>query len=176
MRLRMTVRHLYTALVALLAALIAPAPLQAAGVPASTNADATVAVLRPLTLISTDGLDFGDLSVTTPGTAVLDPNTDALTTTGGVVSLGGGPHAASFTGAATRFSLIIVQIPNSPVTLTRVGGTETMTVSNWTQDGFFIRLVNSGTFQFKVGGRLNVAANQADGTYVGTFNVTVQYF
>jgi hypothetical protein len=81
----MTVRHLYTALVALLAALIAPAPLQAAGVPASTNADATVAVLRPLTLISTDGLDFGDLSVTTPGTAVLDPNTDAVTTTGGVV-------------------------------------------------------------------------------------------
>ncbi|HET8750211.1 MAG TPA: DUF4402 domain-containing protein [Sphingomicrobium sp.] len=174
----MTARRLSTILAAMAAALVAPAPLHAAGIPASTNADATVAVLKPLTLISTDSLDFGDLSVTTPGTAVLNPNTDALTTTGGVVSLGGGPHPAEFTGAATRFSLILIQIPGAAVTLTRAGGTETMTVSNWTLEGggLPIRFVNSGTFQFKVGGRLNVGANQADGTYVGTFNVTVQYF
>ena len=30
-------------------------------------------------------------------------------------------------------------------------------------------------FQFGVGGQLSVAANQADGTYVGTFDVTVHY-
>jgi Domain of unknown function (DUF4402) len=31
------------------------------------------------------------------------------------------------------------------------------------------------SFTFRVGATLNVAAGQAEGTYVGTFDVTVQY-
>ena len=34
---------------------------------------------------------------------------------------------------------------------------------------------NTGIFTFRLGGRLNVGANQAPGVYNGTFNVTVQY-
>lgn len=31
------------------------------------------------------------------------------------------------------------------------------------------------SFQFRVGGTLNIAAGQAEGSYVGTFSVTAQY-
>lgn len=51
-----------------------------------------------------------------------------------------------------------------------------MTVSNWTLDGATNRKVPlSSAFNFSVGGTLNVGAGQADGDYVGTFTVTVQY-
>jgi hypothetical protein len=51
-----------------------------------------------------------------------------------------------------------------------------MTVTNWTLDGPTNRQVAANqAFEFHVGARLNVAANQAGGTYVGTFDVTVHY-
>jgi len=51
-----------------------------------------------------------------------------------------------------------------------------MTASTWTTDGPTNRHVapNEG-FQFGIGARLAVAANQTPGTYIGTFNVTVHY-
>jgi hypothetical protein len=60
--------------------------------------------------------------------------------------------------------------------VTRVGGTETMTVTNWTQDGTTNRRIPiTDTFDFWVGATLNVGANQAEGTYTGTFTVLAQY-
>jgi hypothetical protein len=51
-----------------------------------------------------------------------------------------------------------------------------MTVSNFTLQGQNKRTIAAQTFfTFRVGGRLNVAANQAEGIYAGTFTVTVQY-
>jgi hypothetical protein len=69
-----------------------------------------------------------------------------------------------------------IKIPNNSVTLKRVGGTETMTVSNFTLQGQSKRtLAKAQSFTFRVGGTLNVAANQVEGVYTGTFDVTVQY-
>lgn len=52
-----------------------------------------------------------------------------------------------------------------------------MTVSNWTLDGFPVRIItNAASTDFAVGGTLSVAANQADGTYTGVFSVTADYF
>jgi hypothetical protein len=71
---------------------------------------------------------------------------------------------------------VLIRIPTSAVTLTQVGGAATMTVSNWTLDGSTNRKIpQNSAFNFSVGGTLNVAAGQADGTYVGTFTITVQY-
>lgn len=71
---------------------------------------------------------------------------------------------------------MIIRIPRNPITLTRVGGTETMTVSNWTLEGDNRKTVRANEpFSFRVGGRLNVGANQAEGTYLGTFTVELQY-
>lgn len=140
------------------------------------QATATAVVLLPLTMVKLEDMDFGDLSTTGAGTAVLDPNAATLTTTGPVSSLGGSPHCAEFTGAAGSASVVNIKVPNSPITLTRVGGTETMKVSNFTVQGQSKRaLAKAASFTFRVGGTLAVAAGQTEGLYVGTFNVTVQY-
>ena len=128
-------------------ALCALAPAGAA--PANQNSSATIALLHPLELIKREDLDFGYVGVgTTAGTVVINPNTGAVTATGGAFLLGGTP----------------------------VSGTETMTVSNFTLEGLDKRqAAKNVSFDFRVGGTLNVNANQAEGTYVGTFEVSVQY-
>jgi|SRR5579872_486351 len=140
------------------------------------QANAQVLILHPLSLTKLQDMDFGDLSPTVAGTAVLDPNTDKLSTTGGVSASGGAPHCAQFAGVAGSASVVNIKVPNNPITLTRVGGTETMTVSNFTLQGQSKRaLAKAASFTFRVGGTLAVAAGQVEGLYVGTFNVTVQY-
>ena len=156
---------------------LVPAGAQAAPVSASTPGKAGATLLRPLTLLKTADLDFGTLYVGTGGTAVINAASNAQTTTGGVISAGGAPHGANFIGAASGLSLIYVQAPAGNVTVTRVGGTETMTVSNFTlQNGNLYLATAAGAFAFRVGATLNVAAGQADGVYVGTFNVTATYY
>jgi spore coat protein U-like protein len=45
------------------------------------------------------------------------------------------------------------------------------------QGGTGVRLFpGTGVQTFRVGGRLNVAANQPAGNYTGTFSLTVTYF
>lgn len=159
------------------AALLVAAPSQLLAATPPTNAGAGAVVLRPLSLLKKTDMDFGALlSSATAGTAMIDPVTGAVTTTGGVTPVPGATAAAAFVGAGSRRAPAIIRIPKTPITLTRVGGTETMTVSNWTLDGATTRIIGANeAFQFQVGARLSVAANQADGTYIGTFNVTVQY-
>ena len=140
------------------------------------QATAAAIIAQPLTLQKDYDLDFGLATVTTAGTMVLDPNSDALTTTGGVVAVGGSPHAANFKGIAPTGNIVIIRLPKTATTLTRVGGTETMTVDRWTLDGTTRRNVLSKiAFDFRVGGTLHVNPNQAEGIYVGTFAVDVQY-
>jgi hypothetical protein len=160
----------------ILALLPLGAATEAAPVQASRNATATVYIPSPAQVRKLQDLNFALLSVTNAGTAVIDPNTDTMTTTGGVMHAGWTPYAALFEAVAPVKNVVIVRIPKNPITLTRVGGTETMTVSNWTLSGDAKRTVNSKEpFDFKVGGTLNVNANQAEGLYLGTFNVDIQY-
>jgi hypothetical protein len=161
------------------AALLLPAPAPLLAAAPAAQADAGAIVLRPLSLLKKTNMDFGTLA-TSPvaGTATINAVTGAVTTTGGVTALpiGTAPSAAAFVGAGSRNAPYQIRIPKVPVTLTRVGGTETMTVTNWTLDGPSNRKVGvNQAFEFHVGGQLIVAANQAGGTYVGTFDVTVHY-
>ena len=112
-----------------LLSLATAAPAFAAPVGAATPAPARAEIAYPAQVRRLQDLNFGYLSVTTAGTAVMNPDTDALTTTGGVVSQGGFPYAALFEAVSPRKGVVIVRIPRNPITLTRVGGTETMTVS-----------------------------------------------
>lgn len=153
----------------------APGPLRAA--PVVTSTDATVAVLTPLTLLKRDDLDFGSFYPSAAaGTATLDPATSVVATAGGVTAAPGVPVAASFIGAGTRRTPVLIRLPRDPITLTRSGGTETMIVDDWTTDGAPTRVIDAfETVEFKVGARLYVGANQAEGIYVGNFDVTVVY-
>ena len=164
-------------LLPLLAALFACAtPVSAQTIVPDQDATGRAILLRPLTLLKVEDLDFGWLTVTTAGTAILNPITGVVTTTGGVLAAGGDPLPAEFVGAASRNTPVKIRIPNRPITITRQGGTETMTVSNWTLDGPADRKTGpERAFTFRVGARLNVAAGQMDGLYTGTFDVEVQY-
>jgi len=156
-------------------ALFAPAAVAHAAAPV-TQATATATFIRPLTVTKLKDMDFGYLAAPAAGTAVLEPNADTFSTTGGAVAVGGTPHCAEFLGAAQSNAVVNIRVPNQPVTLTRVGGTETMTASNFTLQGLSKRAIAKATsFTFRVGATLNLAANQVEGTYVGTFSVTVQY-
>ena len=163
-------------LLAGLAALAAPALAQAAPVAPDKNATATVQLVKPTTFRKLQDLDFAYLAVTAAGRATVNPNTDAMTTTGGAVHVGGTPYAALFNAISPTRTVVIIRIPRQPITVTRVGGTETMTVSDWTISGNSRRTVAAHEpFEFKVGGTLYVNAGQVEGTYVGTFEVDVQY-
>lgn len=172
----MTGRSLILWRAAAFLALLSPCGALAAPVPAAINASGRATVLKSLTVLKQADLDFGKLVAAGAGTAVIDPVSGAVTTTGAVVPTGTSAHRALFTATGSRNSVVLIKLPKNPVTLTRVGGTETMTVSNWTLDGAANRKFALGSaFNFGVGGTLNVAAGQVDGTYAGTFTVTVQY-
>jgi Domain of unknown function (DUF4402) len=167
----------FTLLVAGLLSLAAATPAFAARVGAATPARSRAEIAYPAQVRRLQDLNFGYLSVTTAGTAVMNPNTDALTTTGGVVAQGGFPYAALFEAVSPRKGVVIVRLPKNPITLTRVGGTETMTVSSWTISGGgnSRNVASQEPFSFAIGGTLAVNANQAEGNYQGTFDVEVQY-
>lgn len=156
--------------------LIAPASAASAAVAASQNANGHATLLSSLSVLKKSDLEFGELIVSGAGTAVIDPVSGSLTTTGGVTQAAAGAHSATFTATGSKNSVVLIKLPKNPVTLTRVGGTETMTVANWTLDGSNLRRIpTTDVFDFAVGATLNVGAAQADGDYVGSFAVTVQY-
>lgn len=153
-----------------------PAAGWAAPKSASPAAKGQALVVRPLTLLSLADLDFANLGVTTGGTATIDPVTGNISLTGGLMRLGGTPSPARFAGAATKQSVVNIKVPKQPVLIRRVGGTETLSVSNFTLDGQDKRtLAQQESFTFAVGAQITVPANAVEGVYVGDIDVTVQY-
>ncbi len=137
----------------------------------------TATTVAPLSVVKTDDLDFGVLIASaTAGTASVNASTDARTTAGGTTAAGGAPFAAHFTAAGRIGAIALIALPGS-ITLTRGGGTETMTVSSIASNGPTLRVFpGTATIDVAVGGTLNVAANQVNGVYTGTFTVNVLYF
>jgi hypothetical protein len=158
-----------------LAALLA-APAFAAPIVSPTPPPAQLALMRPLTLTKLADLDFGFLAVTAAGTAVINPVTNAMSVTGGVVFVGGTPHAARFAGATSSSAVVNIKIPSNTILLTRVGGTQTIQLNAFTLDGQSKRtMARAQVFEFAVGATLLPVANQMEGIYTGTFDVTIQY-
>ena len=62
------------------------------------------------------------ISVIGAGQANIDPNSSALTVSGGITPMGGTPRPATFAGAARSAAVVNLRVPNQPITLTRVGG------------------------------------------------------
>lgn len=170
------VRRFLLPFAAALPLLFVPGLAAAAPIAAPTPPEASAAVMKPLTLVKLLDLDFGMLAVTTAGTATINPVTNAIAVTGGVTSLGGSPHSARFAGSTTSSAVVNIKVPNQAVFITRVGGTETIRVDSFTLDGQSKRaMAQAGVFEFNVAATIRPAANQAEGVYRGTFDVTIQY-
>ena len=159
-------------------------PTAAQAQAASDNANARVVMLSSGQLVSTRALDFGDILASTAGTVTVAP-AGTIAFTGGVTPLGGNHSSGQFIGIGTRNRLIRLTVTPTQITITNgTGGS--MIVDNFTIGGLnglnqngnssnYRIIAANGQFTFNVGARLNVAANQAPGTYSGTYNVDFNY-
>lgn len=146
------------------------------GQSASTTAAGTVNIILPLSITSTGGsLDFGDIILT------------GISTSYQIVPVMG--QYFQITGHPGRPVSIIF----SPVTLSNEiwvglnGGTvgflpfnpEVVSSQNIPiSSGNFYPLLPNGTtglLDIRVGGSIDISANQPDGNYIGTFTITVSY-
>lgn len=138
-----------------------------------------LSIIEPFTVVKLADLEFGSMFAgTTAGTVTINPNTLGRTMTGGVSAAPGSFNPAEFITRGAPNRRVIVRLPSGPVTLSRIGGGGSMTVTNWTRNGApptSTPLGPDGLLQFRVGGRLNVGANQMPGRYTGSFSIEVQY-
>lgn len=165
----------------LLAGATAPAAYAAA-----RSANAKTVVVSRLAFLNAEELEFGTLLAgTTAGTVIVSP-AGVRTKTGGVTLVGGLVQPARFAGRGTVNQTVLISLTASPATLQRTGGTETMVLDQLTIGSTPTAVLTvtpqafrisspTGIFNFPIGGRLSVNANQVPGDYVGTFSVTLNY-
>ena len=140
---------------------------------ATANASATV--LSPITIAKVDDMNFGSfVSGTSAGSVALTPASATNKTGAGVLNPDGEGSAAKFSVTGLSNGVFSITLPTS-VTLTATGGT--MTVDTFTTDlsPTAATLSAGGLADLYVGATLQVGAAQADGTYTGTFDVSVDY-
>lgn len=145
------------------------------GAQASATATAKATVVEVISIDKVDDLDFGTFaSGITAGTVSMETS-GTRNSSGGVVLLASNAgKPAKFTAHGTANQHYFVTLPTDPVTLTLSGGAATMTIASFVHSADGI-LDATGQETFKVGGILNVAANQPAGLYEGTFDVIVTH-
>ena len=172
----LTVRTL-TRTTALLAALLAAMPAAAAPVAAPTQPPARALLLIPLTLTKVQDVHFGDIvpSTTTAGWVAINAVTGARTASAGLTlmptDIG---QRGQFAGAGTPGQQVIMAL-TPPTELTNPAG-DTLAVLAMTLDGPTTRTIAADqTFFVGVGGTIFVAANQPEGLYSATYDLTADY-
>jgi hypothetical protein len=140
----------------------------------TASATATAEVLSSLTVTATDDLQFGQIAANTGGTVSVNADL-SVASTGTLISTGSRAPAA-FDVVGSPNAMVLVTLPSAAVDLTRVSGTETMSLGgfNTNPNGAF-QLDALGAGSFTVGGTLTVASGQVPGNYSGTFSVSVEY-
>ena len=143
---------------------------------AQTSADGSIGVTivnQQITLVEDISLSFGTVQpfgrdgtvrITTAGATI---NSSTFNT------VDGNPATWSVTGVPN--APFDVFLPSNSITVSNGTG-ETMSVTNFNRSGGSQLYIDpNGNAAFNVGATLNVSALQADGTYSGTYNVTVAY-
>ena len=153
-------------------------PAEAAPVgPSNGNAEGRALILIPLTLTKIDDLDFGTVVTSgVSGMVAINATTGARTIAGGITGLASDPgNRARFGGGGSPNQNVIISL-TAPTELTSLAG-DTLPVLALTLDGPAVRQIDpvTRTFFFGVGGVIMVNANQPEGVYSSTFDVTVDY-
>lgn len=144
---------------------------------ASMTANATATIVTGLSCAhgTNSDLAFGKIIASNQaGTVVVSPASARSYTGGAILTTGLAVTAAEFVLTGQASTAVTVTLPSSAVTIT--SGSNTMSVTTFTSDaGSSPALSSGGALTVKVGGTLSVAANQAAGSYTGTFDVTFAY-
>ncbi|AMO72350.1 DUF4402 domain-containing protein [Sphingorhabdus sp. M41] len=149
------------------------------------NSDTDAVVVSPLSLVPVEDLNFGNLIPgDTGGTAVISP-AGGRTVSGSVVAAGGTVSNAEFQGYGTRNRYVFISTASSSYRLSRVGGggnmrlrSLTLQADNLTPVNFpgLFRIASTNVITLRIGGTLDVRANQRAGVYQGTFPITMNYY
>ena len=169
------VRHLSILGPAAVLAASFAAPLSAA-TPPSADANGKALLLVPLTLVKIDDLDFGAVVPSSvSGVVTINASTGARSFAGGVTGVpSDAGNRATFAGAGTPGQQVIVVV-NPPVELVNAAN-DKIPVLGFTLDGPAVRTIDSTrAFFVGVGGSLMINADQPDGDYSATFDVTAFY-
>jgi hypothetical protein len=149
-----------------------------AQVSSTAAASATARIVKPIAIEKNVDMSFGNIEASASlGTVVLEPSSaNSRTHTGGATlpAVTGIVTTAKFT--VTGEALLTYNI-TLPASTDLSDGTHTMVLDHFTSTPSATGLLSAdpGTQIVYVGATLNVAANQATGSYAGTFNVTVNY-
>jgi hypothetical protein len=159
--------------VALIGLSAVAAPTRAATVMAAV----TASNVKPLVLTKLQDLDLGSVTL---GTGIWSNATISLSQ-GGVLSCAnanitctGATSAASYNVQGSKQNTVNISVPN--VTLVNQSDSS-QTLTLVTSAPATLVLANSGFpgSNFSIGGSVTLSSTTAAGTYVGTFNVTVDY-
>jgi hypothetical protein len=141
------------------------------------NATGTARIVKPLTLSWVRDLDLGTIVLSGAGTwsgaSVGISRTGSFSCTNTNVTCTGATKTAQYKVTGTNNQVVQINAPNVVLTEPVSGTTLTMTVDS----PGTVNLGNSGSvgLVFDLGGTITVASTTPDGTYSGTFNVTVNY-
>ena len=138
-------------------------------------------VLGPVAMLNTAPLDFGGIIPVGGGIVTVDAQTGARSSTG-VVLAGGTPSNARFIATGTPNHVVTISLSAVPIVITN--GANSMSINQVRVSvngggsqplGPNANLGALGVINYAIGGRLNVAANQAAGQYTGSFSLTMDY-
>lgn len=154
---------------------------------ASSTAETRALILRRLSFVKVQDLDFGDIIPprTGPSTVRLYPD-GSRTTTGGATVIGSNHQPARFAGQGTYNQQVAVSMGANNILITGPTGSVAMRVRNFeigsnptailstTPTRFRIAATN-GIFNFPLGATLDINSGQMPGDYSGTFSITLNY-
>ncbi len=187
-RVKSSLRVYHAAFLTMLALCLGMALSTPAMAQSQRSIEVRMAIFEGLSIVKTRDMDFGDIIGTTAGTVVMTATTSPTCTASvGLVQINT-CQPAEFVGAGQSGQRVRVRRPvGNLITLTGPGADMTVTDitingdpsltpvrSNINWERFLINSTD-GTFIFRVGGTLNVNANQAPGVYNGSFEIRLDY-
>ena len=159
----------------LIATAFAAAALPAPALAAPTDsADADALILLPLSITKVDDLEFGTVvPSSSSGTVSIAADGSGQSVTGGVTPVPSATAArALFAGAGSAGQQVSIFL--APPANLSDGNGHSVPIS-LSLEKSVITIDSTRAFFVGIGGTVTVAANQAEGTYTGTFMVLAQY-
>ena len=139
------------------------------------TADAGANILKPIAIINTQDLDFGDIISQTAAFTVTVSTAGERSATNATAILNAVGKQAIFSVTGQENQSFKVTLPEDGVVSIASGG-NSMNITDFDHNlGATPKLNGSGNATLNVGAVLNVGATQAAGEYTGTFDVTVAY-
>jgi Mat/Ecp fimbriae major subunit len=155
----------------LVTALLALAGISEQAVAGSMTGHAAVAIGQFIAIVENKSMNFGFIAPPAAGGNVVLSTSGTITGPGGFVFVGA-HNAGSFTASSfAGFPAVVTFGGNT--TLSDTSG-HTMALGNFTNDAAG-NFDGAGSLVFDVGATLTVGANQAAGSYSGTYVVTVNW-